>query len=370
MKIGLNATCLNDRPSGAKQRFVGIYGALVRRLPNVEFVVYEPADCRVGDWFSGAPNVIARRTRLPSVGRFRKVALGIGYWLPILTRERFDIFECFHQPLVRAVSGRTMTTIHDVRQIRSDWGLFERTMYRMALRKTLSAVDRVITVSEAMRAEILAFDAKAAVSVVYNGLNANEFAAVPEDQLGAVRQKFALPDEFVLSVGHFERRKNYAKLIDAMARLCARGCPCSLVLVGNDSGERRLIEAAIATAKLSAQVTILSGLTDLEVRCIYRLSSLFVFPSSYEGFGLPVLEAMAAGVPMVLSDLPVFREITENKGIYFCHDESELIADAIEQVLGSDDLRARLIAYGSRRVQDFSFERLAAQIEALYLAQA
>ena len=76
MRIGLNATCFNDRPSGANQRFLGIYGALVRRRPDIEFVVYEPADQRIADWFGGAPNVVARPTPIPSVGRFARLRAG------------------------------------------------------------------------------------------------------------------------------------------------------------------------------------------------------------------------------------------------------------------------------------------------------
>jgi glycosyltransferase involved in cell wall biosynthesis len=181
-----------------------------------------------------------------------------------------------------------------------------------------------------------------------------------------VRRKFGLPSEFLLSVGHFERRKNYVRLVEAIALLRARGFDCNLVLVGNDSGERRLVEEAVSAAKLGARVKILSGLSDLEVRCIYKLSSMFVFPSSYEGFGIPILEAMAAGIPTVLSDIAVFREITEDQGVHFPHDSSEAMAEAIESTLTSSSRCGELAAYGRRRVQDFSFDRLSSQMAALY----
>ena len=93
---------------------------------------------------------------------------------------------------------------------------------------------------------------------------------------------------------------------------------------------------------------------------------MFVFPSAYEGFGIPILEAMAAGRPMVLSNLRVFREITQDRGIYFPCDDSGAMAHAIEEVLYSSDKRRRLVEYGNSRVQDFSFHSLAAQVESLY----
>ena len=109
-----------------------------------------------------------------------------------------------------------------------------------------------------------------------------------------------------------------------------------------------------------------SNLTHVDVRCAYKLCSLFVFPSAYEGFGIPILEAMDAGRAMVLSDIPVFREITENQGVYCECDNSEAMASAIGQLLESSGDRGRLIAYGHERVQAFGFPALAAQIECLY----
>jgi glycosyltransferase involved in cell wall biosynthesis len=366
VKIGLNATCLNDRPSGAKQRFVGIYGNLVRRMPDTEFVVYEPEDCRVGAWFHGEPNVVARRTPLPSEGRAGKLIGGYRYWGAALTNEKTDLFEMFNLPLVRSPSGRTLLTIHDIRRLQLENGPLARAAFKTFLERSLAAADRVITVSESMKEEILGFFPGTPISVIYNGLDAVGFDDIPEADLAAARRKFALPGEFVLAVGHLEKRKNYLRLVDAIARLRDMGRPCSLVIVGNDSGLRKVIEERVEAAKLAGRVTILSGLTDLEVRCAYRLCSLFVFPSFYEGFGIPILEAMAAGRPMALSDIPVFREITQGRSVYFPHDDVEAMATAIEKVMSSSSERERLVEYGRERVQAFSFRNLATQLEAVY----
>jgi glycosyltransferase involved in cell wall biosynthesis len=362
----LNATCFSERPSGSRQRFVGIYGELVKRLPDTEFVVYEPADCRVGAWFGGAPNVTAKRTPLPSEGRVSKFLQGIQYWRKMLARERFDVFEGFNLPLVSAPTGRTVLTIHDIRGMHSKFGSLDILVYKTLLGGSIDRVAHVITVSETMKQEILSFFPKTSISVIYNGLDALPFNTVTEANLQAVRRKYGLLENFVLAVGHLERRKNYLRLIDAMAMLSHRGLSCSLVIVGNDSGERKVIKGRIEQAKLTGSVKFLSGLCDLEVRCIYKLSSLFVFPSSYEGFGIPILEAMAAERPMVLSDIPVFREITQNKGVYFPHDDAEAMSAAIQTVLSSTSERKRLVEYGKERVKAFSFQSLSGQLASLY----
>ena len=366
MKIGLNATCLNNRPSGAKQRFVGIYGELFKRLPEAEFIVYEPADCKLGSWFDGSPNLSFRRTPLPSEGRIRKFLGGLGYWSAALSKEEFDIFENFSQPLVKAPSGKTLLTIHDVRRIHSDWSGWERMAYKATLARDLLVADHVITVSQAMKKEILDFDPGASISVIYNGLEASEFNAVTHADMQATRQKYKLPMEFLLAVGHHEKRKNYLRLINSIARLRDRGSAPSLVIVGNDSGEGSEIAKLIASENLSGHVKILSGLSDLEVRCAFKLCSLHVFSSSYEGFGIPILEAMAAGSPMVLSDIPVFREITQNQCVYFSHNDPDAIALAIEKVLASSSESKRQIKFGYERVKQFNFTSLAEQLANLY----
>ncbi len=366
MKIGLNATCFNDRPSGARQRFVGIYGELVRRLPDAEFVVYEPEDCRVGAWFKGAPNVFARRTPLPSEGRTWKLLNGLRYWRSALQNERFDLFEIFSLPVAKSPTGRNLLTIHDLRILHDRRASLRHVAYKAFIGKHLRSAEHVIAVSESVKKEILDFFPGTRISVIYNGLDTREFDHVCEADLRVFENKHRLPKNYALAVGHFEKRKNYLRLVDAFAQLRDRGRILPLVIIGNDNGEWKRVEEKIEAAKLRNSVTTLSGLSDLEVRCAYKLCSLFVFPSSYEGFGIPILEAMAAHRPIVLSDLSVFREITEDKGIYFPHDNIEAMAFAIEKVLFSSSETARLVEYGKGRIEAFSFKNSAAQLEILY----
>jgi glycosyltransferase involved in cell wall biosynthesis len=335
-------------------------------MPDSEFVVYEPSDCRVGDWFGDAPNVSVRRTPIPSEGRAKKLVNGLLYWHTALSKEGLDIFEGLNMPLVKAPSGLTLLTIHDIRGMRSESSTVDSTIFKLALWNSITRADHVITVSETMKQEILGYFPKASISVIYNGLDTTEFAHVSVAEMQTFQLKYGLAENFVLAVGHLERRKNYLRLIDAMAKLRDSGCSCSLVIVGNNSGERQFIDERIELNKLKGSVKFLTGLSDLEVRCAYKLCSLFVFPSSYEGFGIPILEAMGAERPMVLSDISVFREITQNQGIYFSPDDAEAMASAIETVLTSSSERARLIGYGKERVKAFSYQKLAGQLECLY----
>ncbi|MER8950807.1 glycosyltransferase family 4 protein [Mesorhizobium sp. M0959] len=349
---------------------MGLYGELIRRLPEVEFVIFEPSDCPVASWFNSAANVTARRTPIPSTGRARKAIEGGRYWRRALANERLDIFEGFNLPFVKSPSGRTMQTIHDVRRLSPDWALPERTAYKFFFKRALAQVDHLITVSETMKAEILSFYPDVEISVVYNGLAENAFDSVSVSDLIATQKKFALPSKFILAVGHLEPRKNYLGLIDAIAWLRDAGEVIPLVIVGNESGLRKVIEESIQKKRLSDSVKILSNLGDRELYSLYKLCDLFVFPSFYEGFGIPIVEAMGAGCPMILSDIPVFRELTQDKCTYFSPHDSSSIALAIQRVLQPGSQAPQIVKYGHERVKQFGFNILGSQMEKLYRSMA
>lgn len=366
MRVGLNATCLNNRPSGARQRFVGIYRELVALSPEIDFVVFEPCDCDVLAWFNGAPNVSARKTPIPSEGRLRRLVKGAGYWRAALAAERLDVFESFHLPIHPAPSALNILTIHDLRGLTGDAGMLERQVFGAVLRRALAAADRVVTVSDVMAQALRDFDPGVEVAVVHNGLESAALEPVSGQALEGFAARFGLSPGFVLAVGHMEPRKNYPRLVEAMAQIHAAGDGRHLVIIGNDSGGRPALQDLIGRLGLAGQVHLLSGLTDGEVRCAYASCGLFVFPSTYEGFGIPILEAMAAAKPMVLSDLPVFREITQGSGAYFQPTSVHDMAKAILAMLSDNAEQRRVVEYGARRLEDFSYRQLARQVKALY----
>lgn len=368
MRIGINATCINGRPSGARQRFIGLLAQLTRQMPDSEFVIFEPEDCRIAEWFAGTPNVTARRTPLHSERRLQRFLRGLVYWPRVFAAERFDVFEALHMPATRARAGKTLVTIHDVRGLHPEHGWLKRQIFARVLQKSLDRADQVVTVSQAMRDEILAFSSSAPVAVVCNGLDAEHFAEVDPQVQDEVCGRLQLPERFLLAVGHFETRKNYSKLVEALGVLHRNEATMPLVIVGNDSGERFRIEEQVRSAGLQSSVQLLSGLSDIEVRCLYRAATMLVFPSRYEGFGIPLLEAMASSVPIVASDTPVFREILGDAGIFFDPDSASAMAEAISMVLATPALRERMIARGAVRVRSFDFEVLAREMATLYHA--
>jgi len=368
MKIAFNATCFNNSPSGARNRFIGIYEQLFMRLPEDEFFVFEPKDCSISDWFPPLPNVRFIQTGQLSESSLQRYLKGWFFWNRALKKINPDIFETFHFPLIKSPTGRTILTVHDIRYVHiphmhsSLRCLFSRKVVRSALEKS----DIVVTVSNAIKEELLDIYPKGNIIVIYNGIDARPYNVLSNDDLSKVRKKFALPERFLLSVGRFEKRKNYPRLLKALSLLNKNGHNLYLVIVGNDGDDLDASLEQINILNLSNNVKILKDISAHDINSLYRLCSLLVFPSIYEGFGFPILEAMAAQCPMVVSDLPVFREITENQFLYFDPNDTESIAEVIWKVYDSALEQKRMVDYGLIRVDMFNYNNIAQDLEKVY----
>lgn len=360
MRVGLNATCFDDRPSGANQRFRELYGALIRSTPDVDYVLYEPVEHRIGGWFADCGNVTIRRTPVPGAGRLPRMVAGMRYWRSALRHDALDLFEGFSLPMVRAQCP-TLMTIHDLRPLRADRPMAERLVGRPVLRHGFANATRVIAVSRTVAEEIAAFRPCTPVEVIHNGVDIARFVSAP-----SLLDLPHLPERFLLAVGHIERRKNLETLVRAVAVLRARGQACPLWIVGNDGGAAGAVAALVDALSVGDLVRIVHGADDAKVRALYAACTMVVVPSTYEGFGIAVIEAMASRRPVVTSDIAVFRELSQGQGRDFASCDPYAAAVAIERVWSDPVEAARLVEFGQRRVRDFAFPTLAGQLAALH----
>ena len=367
MRVGINATCFNERPSGARHRFITLYGAVFRSLADLEFVIYEPSDCRLSQWFPDLQNLTYRKTNIPSTGGMRKNLASFSYWSERSRDEKFDVFEVMHLPLLYTGQSPILLTIHDIRALTTPRGLAQFLFAGKVGKHALERSKHVLTVSHAMRSEMLGIYPDLNISVIYNGVNIEKYKNINFENARKRIQKYKLNRKYILSVGHLEARKNYATLLKAIALLKSRGEDVFLVIVGNDSGEGRAIHELIFRLKLDNNVKVFSGICEEDLISFYFLCELFIFPSTYEGFGIPLIEAMAAKKPTVVSDIPVFREITEGKSFFFQPESEEDIANTILRALSSSEERTKVVEHGSQRVSAFSVDRLALQLSDIYV---
>jgi glycosyltransferase involved in cell wall biosynthesis len=191
---------------------------------------------------------------------------------------------------------------------------------------------------------------------------------VVEDRtaLDAARRRLGLPDRFILSVGTLEPGKNRGALFHALALLRRRGLPHALVVAGQWGWRASGQDALAERLGVADAVCHLGYVPDPDLPLLYNLADAFVFPSWREGFGLPPLEAMACGTPVVASDRPAMPEILGDAALYAAPDEPEAMADVLARVLRERALREDVRARGIAQAARYSWERAARETLAVY----
>jgi glycosyltransferase involved in cell wall biosynthesis len=302
---------------------------------------------------------------LPVTGsRFRTaVASSRGYGiaehleLPRLARRGgASLYHAPHYVLPLLWRGPAVVTIHDLIHLRHPEflpGRGARAYARFMLRHSYERAARVITVSAAAREELLATfggDPRRVVSVP-NGIDERFFEPIPERALHDVRERFALPERFVLYAGNVKPHKNLERLVDALALAPADNI--DLVLAGASREKTAALCEHASRRGIGGRVRALGWLERDDLRALLRLATVFVFPSLAEGFGLPPLEAMASGTPVVAAKIPALIEVCGGAAEHVDPLDVASIASGIATVASDERLRVELSRRGLERARAF-----------------
>jgi glycosyltransferase involved in cell wall biosynthesis len=289
-----------------------------------------------------------------------------------LVRTRAGIFHEPHYVLPPLTRCRSVVTIHDCIHLRFPQYLAKRGALAYARAQMGAAArrsNRILTVSEASKRDILEFFdvAPDKVTVIYNGIDEGFSTPPPEDKIRAVEERYQLQGEFALYVGNVKPHKNVERLLDAFHLVRRSGLDhLKLVVIGDEISKYAALRRAVHRYNLHKYVRFLGFLPDETLAVVYRLASVFVFPSLYEGFGLPPLEAMACGTPVVTSNVSSLPEVTGDAALLVDPYSAEAIAEAMRRVLTDDALRSDLSARGLARAREFSWERSAQRVRQIY----
>lgn len=231
---------------------------------------------------------------------------------------------------------------------------------KLLIPRSLKHADKIIAVSQFTRDEIIqAYKINPAkVDFIYNAVS-DDFINenVSPDHLEAVRKKYNLPEKFILYLGTMQPRKNLTALIKAYALLPEDiKNKLKLVLAGGKGHnfDKKIIED-IKKFNVGNYVYFPGFIAETDKSAIFKLADLFVFPSLYEGFGIPILEAMAMGVPVIASDIRPHREIAESAALFFDPRNSSDLVEKIQKIYASETLRNQLIQQGQEQVREFSW---------------
>jgi alpha-1,3-rhamnosyl/mannosyltransferase len=231
-------------------------------------------------------------------------------------------------------------------------------IFRAAMRLALRAAQHVIAISEASRRDLLAAFSVAPARVTTTPLAPDpRFRPQPAAVIDELRARYALPARFVLYLGINKPHKNLVTLLHAYTQL-----PVSAPLVIAGAWDDRYPEPkqAAAMLDLTARVRFLGPVAEADLPALYAAAAVFVFPSRYEGFGLPVLEAMACGTPVACSNVSSLPEIAGDAALHFDPDDANAIAQAIQRLLEETSLCADLQARGLAQAARFTWEHTAA----------
>jgi glycosyltransferase involved in cell wall biosynthesis len=288
----------------------------------------------------------------------------------VLDHIRADVAHFTNGMLPLGTGAARVVTIHDM-----SLRLFPRChpLRRLVINRPLLGVaarvaDAIVTVSHSASHDLRRLHGIPAerVTVVHEAAGPGFHPIVDRSRLERIRVRYGLPDRFVLYVGAIEPRKNLTRLMDAFAAARARGMTHELVCVGPYGWSSRALYDHIDRIGLRRLVHFTGYVPVEDLPVIYNLGELFVFPSLYEGFGLPVVEAMACGTPVITANSSSLNEIANLAAVTVDPHSTEALTDALVRVSRDADLRADLSVRGLARAAEFSWTRAAREMLGVY----
>lgn len=375
MNIGYEAKRIFHNRSG-----LGNYGRdLVRMLsqhyPGHSYYLYnpKPAGHRL---FQPAghrlfqPDGIQLVERLP---RSRTDRLFYNLWRQrnVIKDLRNDRIELFHGlsgelPIGLTKHGiKSVVTIHDLIFLRYPelYSWIDRTIYFEKAKYAAHQANHIIAISEQTKRDIIEFLRvdESKITVIYQGCHPAFKRRYTEPEKQAIRRKYRLPQDFILNVGTIETRKNALLIVKAIEHLDVH-----LVIAGKKTPYVNELADYLEKHRLTAKVTFIHGASIDELAVLYQSALLFVYPSLFEGFGIPIIEALYSGVPVITSNVGCFEEAGGPHSRYVSPHDSQELSTAIATVLTDSVQRREMIDAGLAYSQNFNDDRIAGQIMSLY----
>lgn len=357
----IDASPLGGGVSGAGRYAYELLDALLPIAEQFQLeVIAPPADkCNwnISHW-SNQENVTITPADIRGVGPRRQL-----YFL----RHSFeyDLFHALSSYLPLFVRGQSLVTIHDLKYVHfpsyfRGLGTLKHRYITSMIRRSVRSADHVLAVSDHARSDI----------VSEFGVDGEKITVVPHGPGGVQTTDKPSPIDgrYLFFVGSLRPHKNLEKLVDAYIKLRSRTgeAAAKLIIAGAEYGDSLTELRERIPEPYRNDVEFLGRVDDETLATLYAHATAFVYPSLYEGFGLPPLEAMAHGTPVIASDRTSIPEVVGDAGVYIDPTDESDLANALERVLTSSSLRNRLRERGQKRYQKFSWERTARETLAVY----
>lgn len=261
----------------------------------------------------------------------------------------------------------TVVTIHDLIFLRYpqtyDW--LSRKILTIKTRYACEKADRIIAVSEQTKRDIVEFYGISPdkIEVIYQGCHDVFKQQLPLSRIAEVKKLYGLPEKYMISVGTIEHRKNHKTIIEALAKTKS---DVPLVIVSKKTHLQKKLESEIKALGLDDRVRIINGVPLVHLPALYQGSSLAIYLSYFEGFGIPVLEGLFSSVPVIAATGSCLEE-AGGKGAVYCDPfDTDGVAEAIDKVLSDEKLRTTLINEGRKHAANFTDDVLAGKLKDFY----
>lgn len=292
-----------------------------------------------------------------------------------LFNDKSDIYHFFNFIVPPRIKGKVITTIHDM-----TYELYPETMDKRNLKRikndiqySVNRADKIITVSESSKKDIINFLSvdESKIEVVYNGVEYDRFnKSYSEDEKSKIRVKYNLPENYILYMGTLEPRKNIESIIEAFSLFKKENILSNkntkLVIAGKKGWLFESIFNLVDKLNIKDEVIFTDYIAENDKSIIYNMASLFVFPSLYEGFGIPVLEAMASSIPVITSNVSSLPEVAGDAAILVEPKDIQSIAKYIGEILGDEELSENLVGKGHKQAKKFTWESSAEKLVNIY----
>ena len=374
MRVALNAQLLSTTPT---YRSAGINRVIYELLANLRdatgrddrYLVYAPRSAENARFLRSA-GLPARLTSLPTERPAVRIA-----WeqaaLPLdLAGARIDLLHALGYVAPFGWRGRTVVTVYDLSFLRYPelFNRGNRYYLRTFTPPSVRRADHVITISEHTRRDVIELCGVAPERVTSIHLAADaRFTPAEPAEVARFRASKGLPERFILYMGTLEPRKNVGLLVRAFAELRRTGLTdCELVLAGGKGWQYQPVLDLINELRIGDVVHLPGYVPDDEQALWYSSAVVFAFPSVYEGFGLPVLEAMACGTPVVASRSSSLPEVVGEAGALVSPTDPHELGAQLRELLESEGRRAMMREAGLARARTFSWRRMAAETVGVY----
>jgi len=287
-----------------------------------------------------------------------------------LERDYIELYHGLSHELPTGITKKgikSVVTIHDLIFMRFPeyFGFISRTIYGVKVKYACRTADKIIAISERTKSDLVELLNVPAdkITVIYQGCDDSFKSVASDSQKRSILEKYNLPSEFILSVGTIEKRKNLLQVIQAMPGLNGR---IKLVVIGRETDYAGQVKQAAADLNLKDEVIFLKGVPFADLPVIYQLAKVFVYPSRYEGFGIPVLEALCSGTPVIAATGSCLEEAGGPDSLYVDPDDANGLAAKLNLALGDEQLRQKMIDRGKEYSANFEDKKLMNQVMSVY----